>query len=49
MIYIDDDPQKEDTLRYLHDIRKEIETFRHTMVGLGTVLIVVLILVALVT
>ena len=49
MIYIDDDPKTEDTLRYLHDIRKELETFRHTMVGFGTVLMVVLIILALVT
>tara|TARA_Y100000296_G_C5119236_1_gene229464 strand:- start:590 stop:739 length:150 start_codon:yes stop_codon:yes gene_type:complete len=44
MIYIDENHQTEDILKYLHDIRKELETFRHTMVGLGMVLIVVQIL-----
>lgn len=49
MIYIDDEPKLDVNARYLYDIKKELETFRHTMVGFGTVLLAVVVILVLVT
>jgi hypothetical protein len=49
MVYIDgnrENKQATDMIKYLDDIRGELQNFRQIVVGIGTVLIIVQILLA---
>ena len=39
MAYTDGDGRLLDIVRYLHDIRTELKRFRETVIGIGTLLI----------
>ena len=50
MVYIDgnrENKQATDMIKYLHDIREELQTFRQTVIGIGAVLIIVQVLSAI--
>ena len=44
MAYTDGDGRLLDIVRYLHDIRTELKRFRETVIGIGTILIVLSII-----
>ena len=45
MAYTDRDGRLLDIARYLHDIRTELKRFRETVIGIGTILIVLSIII----
>ena len=44
MAYTAGDGRRLDIVRYLHDIRTELKRFRETVIGIGTILIVLSII-----